>query len=110
MHCALCKDGCPECCPEPVMKQVYNCPGTQKVIRHQHIVKHQHDIINEYDIIHEHEYNTRDVVREREVVKHNNLCNHQPNYCPEPCSCGKCDTCCAVPRYGRGYNYFGRRW
>jgi len=102
-----CTNGCNNCGYEPVIKQVFNCPGSQKVIKHQHIVKYQHDTINEYDIIHEHEYNTRDVVREREVVKQNDYSAYQPNYCPEPC--------CEPNYYGAGtmykpMNYLGKRW
>jgi len=111
MHCT-CTDGCQLCERDPVIRQVFNCPGTQRVIRHQHIVKHCHDTINEYEVIHEHEYNTRDVVREREVVKHNDCSNHVPNYCGDTCTCGVCVICCArvttMPRGGR--NFFGRRW
>ena len=78
-------DGCQRCGREPVIRQVFNCPGTQRVIRHQHIVRHQHNVINEYDIVHEHEFNTRDVVREREVVTHNDSRTHEPNYCGDEC-------------------------
>jgi hypothetical protein len=97
---------------EQVIRQVFNCPGTQRVVKHQHIVKHCHDTINEYEIIHEHEYNTRDVVREREVVKNNDYCNHVPNYCGETCGCGTCENCCAMaaPMPYRGRGHFGRRW
>jgi hypothetical protein len=102
MHCN-CTDGCHKCGHEPIMRQVYNCPGSQRVIKHQHVVKYQHDTINEYDIIHEHEYNTRDVVREREVVKHNDCTSHQPNYC-------KTDDCCDGVMPVRPLNYWGRRW
>ena len=88
MNCN-CTNGCHKCGCEPVIEPVvrreFNCPGTHRVIRHQHIVRHQHDIVNEYDVIHEHEYNTRDVVREREVVKHNDCSTHEPNYCGDAC-------------------------
>lgn len=97
MNCT-CNGGCQQC--DPVHRQVFNCPGSQQVIRHQHLVKHRHDIVNEYDVVHEHEYNTRDVVREREVVTHNDCSNHQPNYCG--------DGCPVMPP--RNWGRFGRRW
>jgi len=103
MNCN-CVNGCPQCCPEPVMEQVFNCPGTQQVIKHKHIVKHQHDIINEYDVIHEHEFNTRDVVRERQVVRNNDCTTHVPNYCGDECGCPQSVT----PMRSRGFQ--GRRW
>jgi len=89
-------------CADPVRREVFNCPGSQQVNRHQHIVRHQHEIINEYDVIHEHEYNTRDVVREREVVKHNDFTSHNPNYCGDDCN--------PRPRPARPQMYGGRRW
>jgi len=76
-----CIDGCDRCGREPVIREVFDCPGSQRVIRHEHVVRHHHDVINEYDIIHEHEFNTRDIVREREVVRHNDCRTHEPNYC-----------------------------
>jgi hypothetical protein len=91
-----------------VVRQVFDCPGTQRVVKHEHVVRHQHDTINEYDVVHEHIYNTRDVVREREVVLHNDYQPHQPDYCGgETCGTG----CCNRPRqtvYPRFWQ--GRRW
>ncbi|MCL2356132.1 MAG: hypothetical protein FWC70_03075 [Defluviitaleaceae bacterium] len=101
MNCN-CTNGCHACGGEQVIRQVFNCPGTQRVIRHEHIVKHQHDTINEYDVIHEHEYTTRDVVREREVVSHSDCSSHMTNYCG-----GNDDGCCqSRPPVWRG----ARRW
>ncbi|MCL2197600.1 MAG: hypothetical protein FWB80_01630 [Defluviitaleaceae bacterium] len=100
MNCT-CTNGCQLCAP--VKRQVFTCPPTQRVVRHQHIVKHCHDTINEIEVIHEHEFNTRDVVREREVTCHNDYVPHVPNYCPAadpPCG----DAC--TPNMPR----FGRRW
>jgi len=96
-----CVDGCHKCGREPVIRQVFNCPGSQRIVRHEHVVKHQHDVINEYDVIHEHSFNTRDIVREREVVKHNDCRTHEPNYCGDDC-----DTRQVMPRFWNG----GRRW
>ena len=80
MNCN-CTDGCHRCGHQQVTRRVFDCPGTQRVVRHQHVVRHRHDVIHEYDVIHEHEFNTRDVVREREVVRHNDCRTHTPNYC-----------------------------
>ena len=100
MNCT-CTNGCHQCNREPVIREVFNCPGTQRVIRHEHVVRHQHNTINEYDVIHEHEYNTHDVVRQREVVKHNDCRTHEPNYCED-----KCD-----PRPNQRPRFWsGRRW
>jgi len=100
MNCN-CIDGCDRCRREPVIRKVFNCPGTQRVVRHQHIVRHQHDLINEYEIIHEHEFNTRDVVREREVSRHCDHRTHVPNYCGD-------DGCLRPVMQARFWN--GRRW
>ncbi|MCL2365108.1 MAG: hypothetical protein FWC71_10650 [Defluviitaleaceae bacterium] len=102
MNCN-CTNGCHQCGHEPVRRQVFNCPGSQRVIRHEHVVKHRHDIINEYDVIHEHEFNTRDVVRERKEVCHNDFTTHQPNYCGEDCDRGQ-------PMIPRPRFWSGRRW
>ena len=90
------------CCQEEPITQVFNCPGSQRVIKHRHIVKHQHDTVNEYDVIHEHEYNTRDVVRESQVVRHNDCSTHTPNYCG--------DTGCGGAMPARNWNFNARRW
>ncbi|MCL2388381.1 MAG: hypothetical protein FWC89_12680 [Defluviitaleaceae bacterium] len=103
MHCD-CTGGCHKCAHETVNRQVFNCPGSQQIIKHQHVVKHQHDVIHEYDVIHEHEYNTRDVVREREVVNHNDCRTHQPIYCNDDCN-----STCNVRPTPRNWNFFGRR-
>jgi len=97
-----CTDGCERCGREPVIREVFNCPGSQRIIRHEHIVRHQHDVIHEFDIIHEHEFNTRDIVREREVVNHVDCRTHEPNYC--------CDDrpMQVRPRLRSGWR--GRRW
>jgi len=66
----------------PVIRRRFSCPGTQRIIRHEHIVNHQHDIINEFDVIHEHDINQFDVVRERNVVRHHDNRTHDSsNYC-----------------------------
>ena len=101
MNCS-CTGGCHLCSGEAVSRQVFTCPGSQRVVRHEHIVKHQHDIIHEYDIIHEHEFNTRDIVRERKVVKHNDCRTHEPNYCG--------DDCCTSPMPARSRCRRGWRW
>jgi len=101
MNCN-CTDGCHRCGHESVVRKVFNCPGSQRIIRHEHVVKHQHDIINEYDVIHEHEFNTRDVVREREVVRNNDCRTHEPNYCNND-DCGPMRP--VRPRF-----WSGRRW
>ena len=100
MNCN-CTNGCHRCGSEPVIRQVFNCPGSQRVIRHEHVVRHQHDIIHEYDVIHEHEFNTRDVVREREVVRNNDCRTHEPNYCNDDCG---------PMRPVRPRFWSGRRW
>ena len=103
MHCT-CTDGCQRCGHEQVCREVFNCPGSQRTIRHEHVVRHHHDILHEYDVIHEHEFNTRDVVREREVVKHNDCRTHEPNYCGD-------DACSTQrPRPIRPRFWSGRRW
>ncbi|MCL1863885.1 MAG: hypothetical protein FWF78_10000 [Defluviitaleaceae bacterium] len=103
MNCN-CTNGCNNCMSEAVNRQVFTCPATQRVVRHQHIVKHCHDTINEIEVIHEHEYNTRDVVREREVVLHNDYVPHNPSYCPQASCNAPCnDAYAPTPR-------FGRRW
>ncbi|MCL2360831.1 MAG: hypothetical protein FWC73_03330 [Defluviitaleaceae bacterium] len=84
MNCT-CNEGCNRCGHEPVIREVFNCPGSQRIIKHEHVIRHQHDIIHEFDVIHEHEFNTHDVVREREVVKHNDCRTHEPNYCSDDC-------------------------
>ncbi|MCL2187546.1 MAG: hypothetical protein FWC16_10585 [Defluviitaleaceae bacterium] len=109
MNCT-CTNGCPKCRPEPVIRQVFDCPGTQRVVKHEHIVRHQHDTINEYDVIHEHTYNTRDVVREREVVRHNDYVPHQPNYCGTACEAPRTNTCGCTPMAPRPRFWAGRRW
>ncbi|MCL2577295.1 MAG: hypothetical protein FWE27_04510 [Defluviitaleaceae bacterium] len=91
-----CTNGCHRC--EPVIRKVFNCPGSKRIVRHEHVVRHQHDIIHEYDIIHEHEFNTRDVVRERRVERHNDCRTHVPDYC--------CDDFGIRPLRHR----FSRRW
>ena len=98
-----CLGGCRNCEQDHVKREVFHCPGSQQINRHQHIVRHQHDIINEYDVIHEHEYNTRDVVREREVVRHNDFTCHEPNYCGNECNSHS-------PRPMRPQMRWGRRW
>lgn len=80
-------------------RQVFSCPGTQNVVRHEHVVRHRHDTIHEIDVIHEHEFNTFDVVRERQVTRHNDCRTHEPNYC------GDGDRSPGRPSFWRG-----RRW
>jgi len=104
MNCS-CTDGCHQCGHSPVMRQEFECPGTQRVIRHEHVVKHRHDIINEYDVVHEHEFNTRDVVRERQVVRHNDCSSHEPNYCGTNCNTNARPMRTSIPR---NRNFFGR--
>ena len=100
MNCN-CTNGCNRCSQEPVIREVFSCPGSQRVVRHEHIVRHRHDTIHEYDVIHEHEFNTHDVVREREVVRHNDNRRHEPNYCGEGCG---------PQRPIRPRFWSGRRW
>lgn len=112
MNCT-CTHGCNQCRRDPAMRQVFDCPGTQRVVKHEHIVRHQHDTINEFDVIHEHTYNTRDVVREREVVKHNDYRPHQPIYCGDTCEqpCNTCSNPCGYyPMPYRNRYWQGRRW
>jgi len=92
------------------MRQVFDCPGSQRVVKHEHIVRHQHDTINEFDVIHEHTYNTRDVVREREVVRHNDYRPHQPNYCGDGCGEVERNCGCERPMPYRPRFWQGRRW
>jgi len=80
-----CERGCPRCQGQ-VIREIFNCPGSQQVIKHEHIIRHQHDIIHEYDVVHEHEFTTRDVVRERTVENHNDCRTHEPNYCGDDCN------------------------
>jgi hypothetical protein len=80
MNCN-CTNGCHLCGGEQVMRQVFNCPGSQRVVRHEHIVNHQHETVHEIDVVHCHEHTTRDVVRERQEVVHNDHRTHVPNYC-----------------------------
>ncbi|MCL2405081.1 MAG: hypothetical protein FWC92_06000 [Defluviitaleaceae bacterium] len=96
-----CTNGCHRC-GQQVIREVFNCPGSQRIVRHEHVVRHQHDIIHEFDVIHEHEYNTRDVVREREVVRHNDCRTHTPDYCE--------DSCGTRPSRPRLRPWGGRRW
>ncbi|MCL2048701.1 MAG: hypothetical protein FWG87_08235 [Defluviitaleaceae bacterium] len=135
-----CNCGCNErhneCGCEGVRRNVYNCPGSQRVVKHQHVIKYHHDTINEYDVVHEHEYHTRDVVKEREVAKYNTEPPYRPNYCGNGCGCGngnvevdativrvddgyrgvdnvavvraRNECCGAMPM--RPMNYLGRRW
>jgi len=100
-----CTNGCPRCGHEQIIREVFNCPGTQRTIRHEHVVRHHHDVVHEYDITHEHEFNTRDVVREREVVRHNDCRTHQPNYCNGDDGCNT-----HQPRSVRSPFWSGRRW
>ena len=95
-----CIRGCHRCGHSQVIREVFNCPGSQRVVKHEHVVRYRHDTIHEYDVIHEHEFNTRDVVREREVVKHNDSRTHTPDYCDD-----SCDTRPSRPRF-----WSGRRW
>ncbi|MCL1843321.1 MAG: hypothetical protein FWF79_05870 [Defluviitaleaceae bacterium] len=112
MNCN-CTDGCAQCGREPVIRQVFNCPGSQRVVRHEHIVRHNHDVVHEFDVIHEHQFTTRDVVREREVVNHDDCRTHAPNYCGDGCGCGGngCGECGFRPMM-RGTRFWngGRRW
>ena len=106
MNCN-CTNGCHQC-GGGVIRQEFTCPGTQRVIRHEHIVRHNHDTINEYDIIHCHEHTTRDVVREREEVTHSNLSSHVPNYCGgNDCGDGGMNP---MPNQQRTPFWGGRRW
>jgi len=117
MNCT-CTDGCQRCGCEPVQREIFDCPGSQRVNKFEHVIRHRHDIINEYNVIHEHEYNTRDVVMEREVVRHNDHKPYMPNYCGDNCGrndgCGDgcgCDNGCRPPARTMGTRFWnGRRW
>ena len=122
MNCT-CTNGCQRCANEPIQREVFTCPGSQRVNRIEHVVRHQHDIINEYNVIHEHDFNTRDVVMEREVVRHNDHRPYTPNYCGDDCGngertdgcgcgdgCGRVDPCRQPVRTMGGRFWSGRRW